>query len=1100
MKKRHLRIAIAALLVLACVGALLGFAACDPEKEAASITAELKQEYVYDGQEHKVEATLSHDETELVYSPQQGYTEVGTYTIEVSAPATEHYLAPAPVVVQLVILDPSKVAAEELAEKFTTVSNFDVSKPIGVDLGVDLSYTSADKSESWAYTLSVKGTLALNAPDSTAFTIGLKDKAGVNNFDLTYDGKNDDIYVKFGKSGEEKMYKAGNADLLGALVSGVDSTTVTMNTYLSMLIGALGTNCVNNGDNTFTMDFDLKQTLGGPLGSLVDMILPQIEGAQDILNTVYALFGASDWNGFVAALPDVKGKMDVKFSDSAFLGISLRDVSYTNGDSKGTIQASVQPFSISNTEVKVTLPSQEEAQKYIDTNLLNINAKGVLSLKSGDKSYVDYNVELMADLDILSLVSGNTDENTGKLYLRIFHICDENCGAYCKSKIEAGEGSILEVAYDSSISASNVYIVAGVRNLITFDFVNSMLKGTPYEGIVTILNVGDILPEYTAITADINGLFAKAVAFPAEGEGSGSGEGSGNEGGTNILSTIAKVLGNLDFSVGNGKVAELDIDLSGLLTGLGADASLVSTLGGIFGDPDKGNAMGGLSLTIDSVGVFDTDFDGYFSEHDMMETLTKVKDAKVESEKNFSTGGIFGQGVNPGLGESAKTWEIVNLSDSNVPDMYTDLDLSALSVYEAQTQLIGNEVYFNVTTLDDSQRTKVAAKIYGIAGIDWNKLGVEQNVELLVSVPQTILSNTVTGALAATVDVYSLFKTTVPVKITLAAVSDVKFTSTEAFENGVASYELGDVVAKGFADVTVTYKKTVGDKTMEASTTLTYDTSKYVWECNGDSSRYVTVNGVKLEKGNNVAINPCDIELTYSAFGETYTQRLKIVDQYAGMKKELTLSANETTVNKTGFKPTLTFTFGEGETAETIEMTMSSKYALSNFVSYSDGVEVEIPSSATYIKFTTFPGDDPTTQTQCTVQMFFDMFGEHFAKDITLKNTSSTYSATVESVSNGMTAEVTVTITNAFLGLGSGYENCTITLTDKLFPDRTEVSVSALEYSVNEFAIANDLTDAPVTIKFTITSTQAGTGLYNLAVKSGSTSIATGSLSVVFSN
>ena len=49
MKKRHLRIAIAALLVLACVGALLGFAACDPEKEAASITAELKQEYVYDG-------------------------------------------------------------------------------------------------------------------------------------------------------------------------------------------------------------------------------------------------------------------------------------------------------------------------------------------------------------------------------------------------------------------------------------------------------------------------------------------------------------------------------------------------------------------------------------------------------------------------------------------------------------------------------------------------------------------------------------------------------------------------------------------------------------------------------------------------------------------------------------------------------------------------------------------------------------------------------------------------------------------------------------------------------------------------------------------
>ena len=37
--KKHLRIVIAAVLVLACVGALLAFAACDEEKQQATIEA-----------------------------------------------------------------------------------------------------------------------------------------------------------------------------------------------------------------------------------------------------------------------------------------------------------------------------------------------------------------------------------------------------------------------------------------------------------------------------------------------------------------------------------------------------------------------------------------------------------------------------------------------------------------------------------------------------------------------------------------------------------------------------------------------------------------------------------------------------------------------------------------------------------------------------------------------------------------------------------------------------------------------------------------------------------------------------------------------------
>ena len=127
--KKHLKIVVAALLVMACVGALLGFAACNDKKESAKITAELEQNFVYDGQVHNVVATLSHDEAELSYDPQQGFKDIGTYTVTISAPATENYNAPAPVTVTVNILDPSSIAKEELAGKLASgVTDFNISK------------------------------------------------------------------------------------------------------------------------------------------------------------------------------------------------------------------------------------------------------------------------------------------------------------------------------------------------------------------------------------------------------------------------------------------------------------------------------------------------------------------------------------------------------------------------------------------------------------------------------------------------------------------------------------------------------------------------------------------------------------------------------------------------------------------------------------------------------------------------------------------------------------------------------------------------------------------------------------------------------------
>ena len=98
--------------------------------------------------------------------------------------------APAPVTVTVNILDPSSIAKEELAGKLASgVTDFNISKSMGVDVGVDLSYKPSE-GEGWGYKLNVKGTLDLNVPDNTAFSVSLTDTvSSAQKFAITYLGK-----------------------------------------------------------------------------------------------------------------------------------------------------------------------------------------------------------------------------------------------------------------------------------------------------------------------------------------------------------------------------------------------------------------------------------------------------------------------------------------------------------------------------------------------------------------------------------------------------------------------------------------------------------------------------------------------------------------------------------------------------------------------------------------------------------------------------------------------------------------------------------------------------------------------------------------------
>lgn len=1067
--KKHLKIVVAALLVMACVGALLGFAACNDKKESAKITAELEQNFVYDGQVHNVVATLSHDEAELSYDPQQGFKDIGTYTVTISAPATENYNAPAPVTVTVNILDPSSIAKEELAGKLASgVTDFNISKSMGVDVGVDLSYKPSE-GEGWGYKLGVKGTLDLENTDNTIFTIDLTDTlASEQKFALTYAADEDVIYVKAG----ENKYAVQNADLLSALVTSAPAdTNVTMGTYLSMIIGVLGTNCTASADgNTYTMDFNLKETLGGALGGIVGSILPE-----NIANAIYSIFGASDWNGFVAKLPDLSGKLEVKFADGKLSSVGMKDVTYKQGDTTASVQATVSPFSISNTAVTVSVPADKD--EYTDRNLLNINAEATLSLTTNGNSYIDYKVELMSNIDIISLIKDGANENTGKAYLRISHICNDNCGAYCASKYKAAAGSILEVAYDSASNPTAVYIVAGLQNILGEDALTALGVG----GLASLANLA--IPDYAAITADLPGLLATAVDFPAIGETPSdpgtTDPGTGEEGTTIDINAI---LGALNFGTNANGEVKIDIDLATLLTTLGLDEGMLNTIGAIFGDPDNESALGGISLAFNSVGIFNADFDGF----DMYNTLSKVIDSSSEAEKDFS--GLIGGGS---VSESVKNWEIVNLTDSNVPDMYTDLDLSMLTVYEAQTQLIGNEVYFNTEALDGTQREKVPAKIWGVSGIDWNLIGQPQNVQLLVSVPQTIANSTVTDALSSTLNLYSLFKTSVPVTITLAEASDFELVMGENFDDG--NYEVLEFLSADFASAMVTYTKTAGDKSVEGSITVTNttDLSKYFWTPYASNySDYITIDGTGIEKNVPIAINPGTVTLTYEAYGQTFTKDITITDPFT--EKTVSMSKTEATVDSS-FSADLTFTLKNADsTTKTIVMKSGSRYTTSGWIAFPEDLTVATDSSQDiYLmssgwRYNTFPGS--VDQQSVETEVYFDIFGEHFVQKITLTNDETSYKVTAGTPSvNGLTATVEITITNDYAGWGKGFDG---TIAVRKYFSGSDLEAEDVTVSAAPFHVENDLGGESLKITVTITAKKAGTGKFYIDLMNGDTRVA----------
>ncbi len=125
-------------------------------KAPALITSDQIQTFTYDGTVKNVQASLNHSETALVYTPQQGYSAVGTYPIVISAPASTNYLATADTV--KLVVENQSVTGLVLKDSTFTYDGTPKSLVVSGTLpaGATVSYTGNAKANAGEYTVTAR--------------------------------------------------------------------------------------------------------------------------------------------------------------------------------------------------------------------------------------------------------------------------------------------------------------------------------------------------------------------------------------------------------------------------------------------------------------------------------------------------------------------------------------------------------------------------------------------------------------------------------------------------------------------------------------------------------------------------------------------------------------------------------------------------------------------------------------------------------------------------------------------------------------------------------------------------------------------------------
>ena len=189
-------------------------------KATAEITAAAEQVHTYDGMAKAVQATLNHSETVLTYTPQQGYTDAGTYRVTIAADETANYHAAAAGTVTLRI-EPAAQTGLELPSRTVTYTGRPHALPVtGLPAAATVVYTingeegnSATDAGSYEVTATVTRPNYADETLKGVLTIGRAPSyiLGEENQVHVYDGTAKSLAVELSHDEGELAYAPGNS-------------------------------------------------------------------------------------------------------------------------------------------------------------------------------------------------------------------------------------------------------------------------------------------------------------------------------------------------------------------------------------------------------------------------------------------------------------------------------------------------------------------------------------------------------------------------------------------------------------------------------------------------------------------------------------------------------------------------------------------------------------------------------------------------------------------------------------------------------------------------------------------------------------------------
>lgn len=538
------------------------------------------------------------------------------------------------------------------------------------------------------------------------------------------------------------------------------------------------------------------------------------------------------------------------------------------------VQAKLTALKIANEYAPVTDVPAKDAAGFDESYALNFTLEGSVTLGKKNADYTTANLvkldyELRVDYNIFEALRNcisyaedgtmlfdasqlfNTSDS--RIYLDVYHQCDDNCTEFCAGKNASSRGSFLTLAYSpEDFGNTDLRAALNVKYLLPQGWVESLVGDLP-------INILNMLQEYTGINIDPAALILQNNVIENEtGLALAGGESVLPEG-MNILDVIFDVADfarTIYLTEADGLrigVEEL-LDIVDDLTPITGGTNIANLIAPFFGGADY------MDIKVDKAIYGDPET----TEIDIYREFMIISD-NLGDYKEFGSFSKDIEWVKGNDGNVIITSGSISTHDKNGdPVKLTEYEIREL-IASGSVKYTYTDIYGNVAT--NSKSTDVLK----VNGLDFNVYDQPQTVRMVTDlVDGGSISSLLNLASIAGINVQipsGVFTT----KITVSSIKSVEFYQPEEVDDGK-----GGTVSNNPYDENKVYK--YGDSlNQQFIAKITFA---------DDSVREETVEPTFVDnpfsgKGNKATIAYFgSFDMVYEAFGQTFTKHVKMADQF----------------------------------------------------------------------------------------------------------------------------------------------------------------------------------------------------------------------------